>query len=64
VVALTVGTPADEAAAASWDLALTVRFRSVDDIAGYLHHPLHTEWKTRSLQPQLEFIKAWTFAVD
>jgi hypothetical protein len=64
VVALTVGLPADDAAAASWDLALTVRFRAVDDIPGYLAHPLHTEWKTQSLEPQLEFIKAWNFVVD
>jgi stress responsive alpha/beta barrel protein len=64
VVAVTVGTAADEAAAASWDLALTVRFRSLGDVAGYQTHPLHTEWKTRSLQPQLEFLKAWNFAVD
>jgi hypothetical protein len=64
VVAVTVGLPADDAAAASWDLALTVRFKALADIPGYLDHPLHTDWKKQSLQPQLEFIKAWNFSVD
>ncbi len=63
VLAVTVGIPADDASAASWDLAITVRFRSADDIPAYLEHPVHQQWKRDTLQPKLEFIKAWNFEV-
>ncbi len=63
VLAVTVGTPADDASAASWDLSITVRLRSAADIPAYLEHPLHQGWKRDTLQPKLEFIKAWNFEV-
>ncbi len=63
VLAVTVGIPADDASAASWDLAVTVTFRSAAEIGPYLEHPVHQEWKRDTLQPKLEFIKAWNFEV-
>jgi len=60
---VTVALAADERAAADWDLCLTVRFDTIEDIPGYVAHPLHRAYVDDYLRPRVEFIKAWNFEV-
>jgi stress responsive alpha/beta barrel protein len=63
VAAVIAGTPADDAAVKSWDVSIVVRFHRIEDVAGYLSHPIHTEFVASYLEPKLQVIKAWNFDV-
>lgn len=64
VVQVTVGTPADEQAAAAWDLCIVVRFASVDDVEQYRLHPEHRRFVDVYLRPRVAVIKAWNFRLE
>lgn len=57
-----VGIPADEASDV-WDVALTVRFAALDDVAAYLADPVHRAFVAEELEPRVEVRKAWNFTV-
>lgn len=63
VRALVAAGPADDQAAASWDIALVVSFDSLQHVATYLPHPAHRSYVDDFLRPRMEFIKAWNFEV-
>ena len=58
-----VGLPADEPSAAAWDLALVLRFRSLDDVEAYRVHPDHRAYVDSYLKPRMVAITAWNFEV-
>lgn len=58
---VSVGVPADEASAKSWDLSIVVRFDAMDDVAPYLAHPDHRRYVDEYMRPRMEVVKAWNF---
>jgi hypothetical protein len=64
VVAVTAGGPGDAASEASWDVAITVRFATLDDFATYRAHPDHRRFADDYLAPRAEVRKAWSFEVE
>jgi hypothetical protein len=58
-----IGTPADAAALHAWDLSLTVRFDTLEDVERYLEHPEHEAYYEGFLEPLLQVVKAWNFGV-
>jgi Stress responsive A/B Barrel Domain len=63
VRSVTVGMPADDDALRAWDLSLTVRFDSLDEVDAYLDHPGHEAYYEGFLLERLQVIKAWNFEV-
>jgi uncharacterized membrane protein YdbT with pleckstrin-like domain len=64
VVAVRVGTPSDDRSAKAWDLSIAVRFQSAEDIEPYRVHPDHRAYVDEFLEPRMDVIKAWNFAVE
>jgi len=64
VVSVTAGGPGDAASEASWDVAITVRFRTLEDFATYRAHPDHRRFADDYLAPRAEVRKAWSFEVE
>lgn len=62
VVGTTVGTPATAEDLKKWDVSITVRFGSLDDVEPYRVHPTHVEYLDY-LEPLAECKKAWNFSV-
>ena len=58
-----VGAPADEAAIASWDLCILVRFASLSDVAAYGQDPTHRAYVDGWLTPNTVVKKAWNFEI-
>lgn len=58
-----VGAPADDAARASWDLAILVRFASLEDAAAYGVEPTHRAYVDGWLTPNTVVKKAWNFEI-
>lgn len=58
---ITVGLPAEEKSARSWDLSIIAHFERVDQIAPYLAHPDHRSYVDEFLAPRMSCIKAWNF---
>lgn len=56
-----VGIAADERTAASWHLALVLRFASAADIPPYAAHPDHRSYVDDFLRPRLAAIVAHNF---
>ena len=63
VLAVDVGRPADEPTAANWDLAMVLRFETLDDVEAYRIHPDHRAYVDEFLAPRMKVIKAWNFEV-
>jgi len=63
VLAITVGLPADEHAEAAWDLTITMRFASLDDIETYRAHPDHRRFVDEVLGPRIAVKKIWNFTI-
>jgi hypothetical protein len=61
VRSLSVGTPADEAAARSWDLSIVLRFDSLEGIRSYREHPEHRRYVDEYMKPKMQVVKAWNF---
>jgi stress responsive alpha/beta barrel protein len=64
VLGVTVGVPADEASERSWDVSITVRFASMEDLEGYRANPVHRRFVDDWLSPRTEVKKAWNFTVQ
>jgi hypothetical protein len=56
-----VSRPADEQAAAGWDLCLTVQFDSIDAVPGYVDHPDHVAFVQAEMAPRILVKKSWNF---
>jgi hypothetical protein len=63
VRSVTVGAPADEASEASWDIAITVCFDSMEDVKAYIPDPAHRAYVDGYAMPRIEVRKAWNFEV-
>lgn len=63
VRSVTVGAPADEASKASWDIAITVCFDSMDDVKAYIPDPAHRAYVDGYAMPRIEVRKAWNFEI-
>ncbi|MGB5704483.1 MAG: Dabb family protein [Polyangiales bacterium] len=63
VRSVTVGAPADEASGASWDIAITVCFDSMDDVKAYIPDPAHRAYVDGYAMPRIEVRKAWNFEI-
>ena len=61
VRAVSVGVPADDRCAKSWDLCLIIRFDSVEDIPAYASHPTHRSYVDDYLRRRLATIVAHNF---
>lgn len=64
VLAVTVGLPADEDAEAAWDLTVTVRFASLENVAKYRADPAHRRFVDEFLAPKIAVKKIWNFVID
>lgn len=64
VVNCSGGRPADEHAGKGWDLCLTLRFASLEDIESYRVHPEHEKFLQEFLAPKVEAKRVWNFAVQ
>lgn len=60
---VTVGVPADEASEASWDIAITVQFDSMEDLKAYVVDPDHRRYVDEYANPKVEVRKAWNFEI-
>lgn len=58
-----VGVPADEASEASWDISISVRFDSMDDVQAYIVDPAHRAYVDGYAMPRIEVRKAWNFHI-
>ena len=58
-----VGVPADEASEASWDIAITLLFDSMDDVKAYIVDPDHRAYVDGFASPKIEVRKAWNFEI-
>lgn len=63
VRSVTVGVPADEASKASWDIAITVQFESMEDVEAYIVDPAHRAYVDGYASPKIEVRKAWNFEI-
>ena len=58
---LSVGVPADEASAKSWDVSVVMGFASEDELAGSLESPAFRGFM-QTMEARYEVVKAWSFA--
>ena len=63
VIDVTVGVPVDEGSRAAWDVAIRLRFESIDAVEPYRVHPDHRSYVDDFLKPRMAVIKAWNFEV-
>lgn len=63
VLGVTVGLPADEHAEAGWDLTVTVRFASLEDVEAYRADPAHRRFVDEVLAPRIDVKKIWNFTI-
>ena len=63
VRSVTVGAPADDASKASWDIAITVHFDSMEDVKAYIPDPAHRAYVDGYAMPRVEVRKAWNFEI-
>jgi len=63
VRSVTVGVPADEPSKASWDIAITVQFESMEDLEAYIVDPAHRAYVDGYASPKIEVRKAWNFEI-
>jgi hypothetical protein len=58
---VTVGVPADQPSAASWDIGIVVEFDSMDDLETYMADPAHRAYVDGYASLRVEVRKAWNF---
>lgn len=58
---VTVGTPADEPSARSWDISFLIEFRDLAALEGWIADADHRDWLTRDILPHVEVRKVWNF---
>lgn len=59
---LSVGVPADEASAKSWDLSVVMGFATLDDLTAALESSFFHSYMQRDMEGRYEVVKAWSFA--
>lgn len=64
VAAAIVGTPADEASARSWDLALTLRLERREDLEALAGRAEYRALAEGFLAPRSVVSKVWSFATE
>jgi hypothetical protein len=64
VLHVDAGVPAEPATAGAWDVALHIRFASMDHVEAYIVDPGHVAWVRDVLAPRTAFRKAWNFDVS
>ena len=60
---VTVGVPADDKTAASWDIVITVLFDSMEDVHAYIPDPDHRKYVEGYAMPKIEARKAWNVEI-
>jgi len=63
VVSAHTGLPADDHAAAGWDVMFRVVFANMEDLQNYSEDPTHVGWVQDYLNPRAKVKKAWNFHV-
>ncbi len=63
VLAISAGLPADDHAEAAWDLAVTVRFASLEDVEAYRVNADHRRFVDDVLAPRIDVKKIWNFTI-
>lgn len=63
VIGCDVGIPSDAESLRAWDIAIHIRFGSMEDVGPYVIHPIHASYVTEYLTPRVVVKKAWNFAV-
>ena len=63
VASVHTGLPADDHAAAGWDVMFRVVFANMDDLQSYAVDPTHLSWVQEYLNPRAKVKKAWNFHV-
>lgn len=58
---LSVGVPADESSAKSWDISVVMGFATADDLQAALGHPLFHSFLQHDMAERYEVLKAWSF---
>lgn len=58
---LSVGLPADEASAKSWDLSVVMGFASESDLSKTLESPVFGGYLQNQMAGRYEVLKAWSF---
>jgi hypothetical protein len=58
---LSVGLPADEASAKSWDLSVVMGFATEEDLEAALESPFFASYLQRDMEGRYEVLKAWSF---
>ena len=58
-----VGVPADETTEASWDIAITLEFDSMEDVKAYIVDPDHRTYVDDYATPKIQVRKAWNFEI-
>ena len=56
--------PADAPSLASWDIAITVSFATLEDCENYRADPAHRRFVEDYLVPRSDVRKAWTFRTE
>jgi hypothetical protein len=59
---LSVGLPADEASAKSWDLSVVMGFATQEDLDAALESPFFHSYMQRDMEGKYEVVKAWSFS--
>jgi hypothetical protein len=58
---LSVGLPADEPSAKSWDLSVVMGFATQEDLEAALESPFFHSYMQRDMEGRYEVVKAWNF---
>lgn len=61
VRAISTGVPADERTRREWDVAILLRFDSLDAVERYRSGAIHRKYLDVYLRPMLESIRVWNF---
>jgi hypothetical protein len=63
VASLSAGVPADAPSEASWDVIITVRCATLEDLDAYRSHPMHRRFVDEVVVPVSAVRKGWSFLV-
>jgi Stress responsive A/B Barrel Domain len=61
VSGLSVGLPADPAAAKSWDISIVLRFASAEDEARAVASEVYQRAQAELVEPSVDVAKGWSF---
>lgn len=58
---LSVGLPADEQSAKSWDVSVVMGFANQAELASSLESPAFRDYMLHAMEGRYEVVKAWSF---